>query len=109
MKYYDKEQLEKLHKNSAYGYRVLLNGYGKVFAYCAKIFRDNDCELISIYVDTDIMSFIFKKKGLYNSSNFSIKNYNEFLDSAEKYDFASSAGLKLKVIAKRAYAWEVKL
>lgn len=109
MKFYDKEQLEKLNKNSVYGYRVSPNGYGKVFDYCAKIFRDNDCELVSIYVDTDIMSFIFKKNGVYHSSNCSIKSYNEFLDSAEKKDYNSCAGISLKVIAQIAYAWEVKL
>jgi len=109
MKFYDKEQLEKLNKYSVYGYRVTPNGYGKVFAYCAKIFHDNDCELVNLYIDTDIMAFIFKKNGVYHSSNCSIKNYNEFLDSAEKNDFESSAGLTLKVIAKIAYAWEVKL
>ena len=109
MKYYDKEQLEKLNKNSVYGYRMSPNGYGKVFVYCAKIFRDNDCELINLYVDTDIMAFIFKKNGVYHSSNCSIKYYNDFLDSAEKHDFESIAGLNIKVIAKIAYAWEVKL
>ena len=109
MKYYDKEQLEKLNKNSVYGYKMLPNGYGKVFAYCAKIFLDTDCELVNLYIDTDIMAFIFKKNGAYHSSNCSIKYYNDFLDSAEKHDFESSAGLTLKVIAKIAYAWEVKL
>lgn len=108
MKYYDKEQLAKLNKNSVYGYRALPNGYGKVFDYCAKIFRDNDCELVNLYIDTDIMSFIFKKNGVYHSSNCSIKNYNEFLDSAEKKDYNSSAGISLKVIAKIGHTWEVK-
>lgn len=109
MKYYDKEQLEKLNKNSVYGYRALPNGYGKVFSYCAKIFSDTDCELVNIYVDTDIISFIFKKNGVYHSSNCSIKNYNEFLDSAEKKDYNSSAGISLKVVTQIAYTWEVKL
>ena len=109
MKFYDKEQLEKLNKYSVYGYRANPNGYGKVFNYCAKIFRDNDCELVNLYIDTDIMSFIFKKNGVYHSSNCSIKNYNEFLDSAEKKDYNSRAGISLKVIAQLSYMWEVKL
>ena len=109
MKYYNKEKLKDMIDNFGLEYTLLPNGYGKVFDYCAKIFRDNDCELINIYVDTDIMSFIFKKNGLYHSSNFSIKSYNEFLDSAEKRDFESSAGLTLKVIAQIAHTWEVKL
>ena len=74
-----------------------------------KFFDDNQCKLVNIYVDTDIMAFIFKKNGVYCSSNCSIKYYNDFLDSAEKNDFESSAGLSLKVIAKIAYAWEVKI
>lgn len=73
-----------------------------------KIFRDNDCKLVNLYVDTDIMAFIFKKNGLYRLSNCSIKHYNDFLDSAEKRDFESSAGITLKVIAKIAHTWEVK-
>lgn len=80
-------------------------GYGKVFAYCAKIFRDNDCELVNLYVDTDNMAFIFKKNGVYCSPNCSINYYNDFLDSAEKNDFESSAGIILKVIAKIAHTW----
>lgn len=84
-------------------------GYGKVFAYCAKIFRDNDCELVNLYVDTDNIAFIFKKNGVYNSSNCSIKCYNDFLDSAEKNDFESSVAITLKVIAQIAHTWEVKL
>lgn len=107
MKYYDKEQLEKLHKYSVYGYRVSPNGYGKVFAYCAKIFRDNDCELVNLYVDTDNIAFIFKKNGVYNASNCSIRYYSNFLDSAEKNDFELSAGLTLKLIAKIAQPTEV--
>ena len=109
MKFYDKEQLEKLNKYSVYGYRVTPNGYGKVFAYCEKIFRDNDCNLVNLYVDTDIMAFIFKKNGVYHSSNCSIKYYNDFLDSAYKRDFESSAGITLKVIAQIARVEEVKL
>lgn len=109
MKFYDSNKLEKFNKNYVYGYRMSPNGYGKVFYYCAKIFRDNDCELVNIYVDTDIMAFIFKKNGVYNSSNCSIKYYKDFLDSAEKRDFESSAGVTLKVIAQIAYTWEVKL
>lgn len=109
MKYYNKEKLKDMIENFGLEYTLLPNGYGKVFSYCAKIFRDNDCELINIYVDTDIMAFIFKKNGVYHSSNCSIKSYNDFLDSAEKHNFESSAGLTLKVIAKIAYAWEVKL
>lgn len=109
MKFNDYDQFFKLTNSSMYGIKLMPKGYGKVFAYCAKIFRDNDCELVNLYVDTDIMAFIFKKNGVYNSSNCSIKSYNEFLDSAEKHDFESSAGLALKVIAKIAYTWEVKL
>lgn len=109
MKFYDKEQLEKLNKYSVYGCRMSHNGYGKVFDYCAKIFRDNDCKLVNLYVDTDIMAFIFKKNGVYHSSNCSIKYYNDFLDSAEKKDFESSAGITLKVIAKIAHPTEVIL
>lgn len=109
MKFYDKEQLEKLNKYSVYGYRMYPNSYGKVFVYCEKIFRDNDCELVNLYVDTDNIAFIFKKNGVYNSSNCSIKYYNDFLDSAEKNDFESSAGLTLKFIAKIAQPTEVIL
>lgn len=109
MKYYNKEKLKYMIDNFGLEYTLLPNGYGKVFDYCAKIFSDNDCELVNLYVDTDIMAFIFKKNGVYNSSNCSIKYYNEFLDSAEKHDFESSAGLTLKIIAKIAHTWEVKL
>lgn len=109
MKFYDEEQLEKLRKYSVYGYRVTPNGYGKVFIYCAKIFHDNDCKLVNLYVDTDIMAFIFKKNGLYHSANCDIKYYKDFLDSAEKKDYESIAGLTLKVIAQIAHTWEVKL
>lgn len=109
MKYYDIKQLELINKNSVYGMRVSPNGYGKVFAYCAKIFHDNNCELVNLICDTDTMAFIYKKNGAYHSSNCSIKNYNDFLDSAEKKDYNSSAGISLKVIAQIAYAWEVKL
>ena len=109
MKYYNKEKLKDMIDNFGLEYTLLPNGYGKVFDYCAKIFRDNDCELVNLYVDTDIMAFIFKKNGVYNSSNCSIKHYNDFLDSAEKNDFESSAGLTLRVIAKIAYACEVRL
>lgn len=109
MKYSDYDQFFRLTNNSVYGIKLMPKGYGKVFAYCAKIFRDNDCELVNLYVDADIIAFIFKKNGVYNSSNCSIKYYNDFLDSAEKRDFESSAGLSLKVIAKIAHTWEVKL
>ena len=108
MKYYDKEQLEKLNKNSVYGYRMYPNGYGKVFVYCAKIFDDNHCKLLNIYVDTDIMSFIFQKDCKFSAVNCDIKYYKELLDSAEKKDYKSSVGLGLKVIAQIAYTWEVK-
>lgn len=109
MKFYDREQLENLNKYSVYGFRVVPNGYGKIHSYCAKIFRDNNCELVNLYVNTDIMAFIFKKNGAYHSSNCSIKYYNDLLDSANKSDYNSSAGIKLKVIAQMAYTWEVKL
>lgn len=109
MKYYNKEKLKDMIDNFGLEYTRLPNGYGKVFDYCAKIFRDNDCELVNIYVDTDIMAFIFKKNGVYHSSNCSIKNYNDFLDSAEKKDYNSSAGISLKVISQLSYTWEVKL
>lgn len=109
MKYYNKEKLKDMIDNFGLEYTLLPNGYGKVFDYCARIFHDNDCELINIYVDTDIMAFIFKKNGVYHSSNCSIKNYNDFLDSAEKRDFESSAGITLKVIAQIAHVEEVKL
>lgn len=108
MKFSDYDQFFRLTNNSIYGIKLMPKGYGKVFAYCAKIFRDNDCELVNLYVDTDNMAFIFKKNGVYCSSNCSIKHYNDFLDSAEKNDFESSAGITLKVIAKIAYTWEVK-
>ena len=74
-----------------------------------KIFDDNDCKLVNLYVDTDIMAFIFQKDGRYYSANCDVKCYKEFLDSAEKKDYSSSAGLTLKVIAKIAYTWEVKI
>lgn len=109
MKYNDYDQFFRLTNNSIYGMKIMLKGYGKVFAYCAKIFHDNDCELVNIYVDTDIMSFIFKKNGVYHSSNCSIECYNDFLDSAEKNDYNSSAGISLQVIAQLSYTWEVKL
>lgn len=109
MKYYNKEKLKDMIDNFGLEYTLLPNGYGKVFAYCEKIFRDNDCKLVNLYVDTDNMAFIFKKNGVYCSSNCSIKNYNEFLDSAEKKDYNSSAGISLKVIAQLSYTWEVKL
>lgn len=109
MKFYDKEQLEKLNKYSVYGFRVSPSGYGKVFTYCAKIFDDNNCKLFNIYVDTDIMAFIFQKDGKFSAVNCDIKYYKEFLDSAEKSDFDSGAGLTLKVIAKIGHSWEVKI
>lgn len=109
MKFGDYDQFFRLTNNSIYGIKTMPKGYGKVFDYCAKIFRDNDCELVNLYVDSDIMAFIFKKNGVYHSSNCSIKNYNEFLDSAEKKDYNSSAGISLKVIAQLSYTWEVKL
>lgn len=109
MKFYDNNQLEKLNKNSVYGYRISPNGYGKIFVYCAKIFDDNHCKLLNIYVDTDIIAFIFQKDCKFIAVNCDIKYYKELLDSAEKNDFESSAGLTLKVIAKIAYAWEVRL
>lgn len=109
MKFSDYDQFARLTNNSVYGIKLMPKGYGKVFDYCAKIFRDNDCELINIYVDTDIMAFIFKKNGVYNSSNCSIKYYKDFLDSAEKHDFESSTGRTLKIIAEIARTWEVKL
>lgn len=108
MKYYNKEKLKDMIDNFGFEYTLLPNGYGKVFAYCAKIFRDNDCELVNLYVDTDIIAFIFKKNGVYNSSNCSIKYYSDFLDSAKKNDFESSVAITLKVITKIAYTWEVK-
>lgn len=109
MKYYNKEKLKDMIDNFGLEYTLLLNGYEKVFAYCAKIFRDNDCELVNLYVDTDIIAFIFKKNGVYNSSNCSIKYYSDFLDSAVKNDFESRAAITLKVITKIAYTREVKL
>lgn len=109
MKFSDYDKFFKLTNNSIYGIKLMPKSYGKVFAYCAKIFHDNDCELVNLYVDTDIIAFIFKKNGVYHSSNCSIKSYNDFLDSAEKNDFESSAGISLKVIAKTAYTCEVKL
>ena len=109
MKFYDNEQIEKLNKNSVYGYRMLPNGYGKVYCYCAKIFDDNHCKLVNIYVDTDIMAFIFQKDCKFCAVNCDIKYYKELLDSAEKNDFESIAGITLKVIAKIGYAWEVKI
>ena len=109
MKYYNKEKLNDMINNYGLEYTLLPIGYGKVFAYCEKIFRDNDCKLVNIYVDTDNIAFIFKKNGVYSSSNCSIDYYSDFLDSAEKNDFQSSAGILLKVIAQIAYAWEVKL
>ena len=109
MKFYDKEQLEKLNKYSVYGYRMYPNGYGKVFVYCAKIFDDNNCKLFNIYIDKNIMTFIFKKDCKFSAVNCDIKYYKELLDSAEKNDFESSAGITLKVIAKIGYAWEVKI
>lgn len=106
MKYYDTDSIGTF----AYGwYRTNPTGFGKVFMYCSKIFHDNECELVNIYADTDIMAFIFKKNGAYHSANCSIKNYNDFLDSAEKNDFESSAGMTLKVIAQIARVEEVKL
>ena len=108
MKFNDYYQLEVLRKNSIYGYKLFPNGYGKVFNYCAKIFYDNDCKLVNLYVDTDIMAFIFKKNGLYRAANCDIKYFNDFLDSAEKHDYKSIVGLNLKVIAQIAYVWEVK-
>ena len=84
-------------------------GYGKVFAYCAKIFDDNHCKLLNIYVDTDIMSFIFQKDCKFSAVNCDIKYYKELLDSAEKKDYKSSVGLGLKLIAQIAYKWEVKI
>lgn len=107
MKFSDYDQFFKLTNNSIYGIKLMTKGYGKVFAYCAKIFRDNDCELVNLYVDTDNIAFIFKKNGVYNSSNCSIRYYSNFLDSAEKNDFESSAGLTLKLIAKIAQPTEV--
>ena len=98
MKFDDYDRFFKLTNNSIYGIKTMPKGYEKVYCYCAKIFDDNNCKLVNLYVDTDIMAFIFKKNGLYHSSNFSIKYYNDFLDSAEKNDFESSAGLTLKVI-----------
>ena len=109
MKFYDKEQLEKLNKNSVYGYRVSPTNYGKVYCYCAKIFDDNNCKLLNIYVDTDIMAFIFQKDCKFSAVNCDIKYYKELLDSAEKNDFESSVGLGLKLIAQIAYTWEVKM
>lgn len=109
MEFNDYYKLEQLRKNSIYGYKVSPNGYGKVFAYCAKIFHDNNCKLVNLICDTDIMAFIFKKNGTYHSSNCSIKNYNDFLESAENKDYNSSAGVTLKVIVQIAYTWEVKL
>lgn len=109
MKYNDYDQFFRLTNNSIYGIKTMPKGYVKVFAYCAKIFHDNDCELVNIYVDTDIMAFIFKKNDVYHSSNCSIECYNDFLDSAEKNDYNSSAGISLKVIAQLSYTWEVKL
>lgn len=109
MKYYNKEMLNDMVDDFGLEYTLLPNGYGKVFDYCTKIFRDNDCELINLYVDIDNMGFIFKKNGVYNSSNCSIKYYNDFLDSAKKHDFESNAGITLKLIAKIAYTREVKL
>ena len=109
MKYSDYNQFFRLTNNSIYGIKTMPKGYGKVFYYCAKIFHDNDCKLVNLYVGTDIMAFIFKKNGVYHSSNCSIKYYNDFLDSAEKRDFESSAGITLKVIAQIARVEEVKL
>lgn len=109
MKYYNKEKLKDMIDNFGIEYTLLPKGYGKVFDYCAKIFRDNDCKLINLYVGTDNMAFIFKKNGVYHSSNCSIKYYNDFLDSAKKCDFESSAGITLKVIAKIARPTEVIL
>ena len=109
MKFSDYDQFFRLSNNSVYGIKLMPKGYGKVFAYCAKIFRDNDCELVNLYVDTDNIAFIFKKNGVYNSSNCSSKYYNDFLDSAEKNDFESNTAITLKVIAKIAYTWEVRL
>lgn len=109
MKFSEYDQFFKLTNNSIYGIKLMPKGYGKVFAYCEKIFRDNDCKLVNLYVDTDIMAFIFKKNGAYHSSNCSIKYYNDFLDSAEKRDFESRAGITLKVIAQIARVEEVKL
>ena len=37
MKFGDYYQLDQLCKNSIYGYKLLPNGYGKVFDYCAKV------------------------------------------------------------------------
>lgn len=91
-----------------YGYRASPTNYGKVYCYCAKIFDDNNCKLFNIYVDTDIMAFIFQKDGKFSAVNCDIKYYKEFLDSAEKSDFESCAGITLKVIAKIGHAWEVK-
>lgn len=106
MKYYDTDSIG----NFAYGwYRTNPAGFGKVFMYCSKIFNENDCKLVNLYVDTDIMAFIFKKNGVYCSSNCSVKYYNDFLDSAEKKDYESNAGITLKVIAQIAHKWEVKL
>lgn len=109
MNYYDNKLIETLNKNSVYGLRLLPKDYGKVYCYCAKIFDDNDCKLVNLYVDTYIMAFIFQKDDKYHSANCDVKYYKEFLDSAEKKDYESSAGLTLKVIAKVAYTWEVKI
>ena len=109
MKFSDYDQFFRLTNNSINGIKTMPKGYGKVFAYCAKIFRDNKFELVTIYVDTDIMAFIFKKNGVYHSSNCSIECYNDFLDSAEKKDYNSCAGVSLKVIAQVSCTWEVKL
>lgn len=109
MKYSDYNQFFRLTNNSIYSIKTMPKGYGKVYCYCAKIFDDNNCKLVNLYVDTDIMAFIFKKNGVYHSSNCSIKYYNDFLDSAEKRDFESSTGITLKFIAQIARVEEVKL
>lgn len=109
MKFSDYDQFFRLTNNSIYGIKTMPKGYGKVYCYCAKIFDDNHRKLVNIYVDTDIMAFIFKKDCKFCAVNCDIKYYKELLDSAEKHDFESSAGLALKVIAKIAYPWEVKL
>lgn len=108
MKYYNKEKLKDMIDNFGLEYTLLPNGYGKVFDYCAKIFDDNNCKLVNLYVDTDIMAFIFQKDCKFSAVNCDIRYYKELLDSAEKKDYESPAGITLKVIAQIAYAWEVK-
>ena len=109
MKFSDYDQFFRLTNNSIYGIKTMPKSYEKVYCYCAKIFDDNHCKLVNLYIDIDIIAFIFQKDCKFCAVNCDIKYYKELLDSAEKNDFESSAGITLKAIAKIGYTWEVKI